>query len=475
MDKRRGRRSNELGKMRCQGAPSCCFPHLPERVRTPYPPPREGAAGWPRAKLRLRVDNPYDELPYRSVPVEWMAPERLALASLVHGGPRTPLDRYRMLELGCGDGTNLVALAYYRRHAEFVGVDGSSQHIEAARERVRALGLDNVRFVHADLRELATALDGRFEYIAAHGVLSWVPDDVRDAVLALPRECSAPGGIVYLNYNALPGWRIRGLVRELLLAQTAGITALRARTEAAQRTAARLAERIAAAEPAWSQLLAGELRIVARSEASYVAHEYLAPDNHAYWRSEFTALARTHGLEVVCDADFAHAGGRVDLVLDAWLADEGLVGRELGDTADLIRYRQLHSPVLAISPWTRCPPDVAELGALWVASSLVPDGGDPRWFHHPRGEKVTVDNAPIVGALERLLPHWPRGLRVRDVLPDVAAASTDLLELHRYGVIELRCVEPDDFLDEPVNRLHALELAERGEITTAHHRRVAAP
>lgn len=42
-------------------------------------------------------------------------------------------------------------------------------------------------------------------------------------------------------------------------------------------------------------------------------------------------------------------------------------------------------------------------------------------------------------------------------------------------MIELRCVEPDDFLDEPVNRLHALELAERGEITTAHHRRVAAP
>ena len=32
--------------------------------------------------------NPYDELPYKSFPIEWTAPERLALASLLHGGPR---------------------------------------------------------------------------------------------------------------------------------------------------------------------------------------------------------------------------------------------------------------------------------------------------------------------------------------------------------------------------------------------------
>ena len=57
------------------------------------------------------------ELPYRSFPIEWTSPERLALASLLHGGPRSPLDRYRMLELGCNDGTNLIPLADDRPEA----------------------------------------------------------------------------------------------------------------------------------------------------------------------------------------------------------------------------------------------------------------------------------------------------------------------------------------------------------------------
>ena len=42
--------------------------------------------------------NPYDELPYFAYPIEWTAPERLALASLLHGGPRLSLDSYRVLE-----------------------------------------------------------------------------------------------------------------------------------------------------------------------------------------------------------------------------------------------------------------------------------------------------------------------------------------------------------------------------------------
>ena len=56
--------------------------------------------------------NPYDDLPYRSRPIEWTAPERLMLTSLLHGGPRQRLDGYRVLELGCADGANLLPLAY---------------------------------------------------------------------------------------------------------------------------------------------------------------------------------------------------------------------------------------------------------------------------------------------------------------------------------------------------------------------------
>src|SRR5436190_23915151 len=96
------------------------------------------------------LPNPYDELPYKSLPIEWTAPERLALTSLLHGGPRQSLDAYRVLELGCADGANLLPMAYYRKGAQFVGVDGAASQINLANSRRMALQLSNIEFIHAD-------------------------------------------------------------------------------------------------------------------------------------------------------------------------------------------------------------------------------------------------------------------------------------------------------------------------------------
>ena len=90
--------------------------------------------------------NPYDELPYKSLPIEWTAPERLAVASLLHGGPRAPVETYRVLDLGCGNGANVIRLAYYRRQAAFVGVDGAASQIELANVWKSALDLSNIEF-----------------------------------------------------------------------------------------------------------------------------------------------------------------------------------------------------------------------------------------------------------------------------------------------------------------------------------------
>ena len=181
--------------------------------------------------MSLPDSTPYDELPYRSYPVEWTAPERLAVASLLHGGPRQRLEGYRVLELGCGDGTNLIPMAYYRQHATFVGVDGARTQIAIANEKRTALGLTNVSFVGSDFQYAAAKLSGQFDFIVAHGVFSWISRDARDALLALCAERLSPGGLLYLNYNAKPGWNVRGLIRDFLMAQTAKITDLRVRSE----------------------------------------------------------------------------------------------------------------------------------------------------------------------------------------------------------------------------------------------------
>ena len=284
----------------------------------PRAPGRHAGEGTIPLSAQLDGTDPYDELPYRSLPIEWSAPERLALASLLHGGPRPSLDSYRVLELGCGNGANLLPLAYYRRHAEFVGVDGSperyrdrgspSRRARAGQSRVRPIELP------ACQREIA----GLFDFIIAHGIFSWVPEQTRDALFALCANRLRPGGLLYLNYNTKPGWNVRGMVRDLLLANTAGVTSLERRVELARDVAAKLAASLeAAGDHPYTRLLENEFRFVRDSDPSYVAHEFLAADNHPYWRREFVALARRYGFEHVADADFNYSSGRIPRIYRA--------------------------------------------------------------------------------------------------------------------------------------------------------------
>jgi SAM-dependent methyltransferase len=420
--------------------------------------------------------NPYDELPYRACPIEHTAPERLALASLLHGGPRLDLDAgYRVLELGCADGANLLPMAWFRRHAAFVGVDGAGTQIERAKAHAEALGLQNLAFVHASFEAADACLDGQFDLILVHGVLSWIPLAVRDTLLALCARRLRPGGLFYLNYNAKPGWNVRGMVRELVLAQTAAIAGLRARAEAARDVCRRLVEALGGEEHAYRRLMLDELVLVRDGDLSYVAHEYLAPDNHAYWRSELHALLAGHGLAYVADADFAEPWARMDDTFVGWLEGEGIVGRALEDTVDLLLYRQLCSPIFTQAPLVRRPADAAELARLFIASPLAPTGDTdvlPVVFDHPSGLEVTVTDAGVRDALVRLGPCWPGALRVGEAFPSVAAVADDLRLLQRNGLVSLRMWEPPGPGPE-VEALHRLEAAHGGYETSAYHVRQA--
>jgi SAM-dependent methyltransferase len=411
----------------------------------------------------------YDEVPYLSFPVEWTAPERLALASLLHGGPRPPVDEYRMLELGCNDGTNLIPLAYYRPQATFVGIDGAVTRIETANQKRSSLSLANISFLVADFTSAVDQVSESFDYIVAHGVFSWVSDENRDALLKLCAERLQPDGLLYLNYNSRPGWNVRGLVRDFLLAQTAGTTGLAARSEKARKIAATIAEELRGAEHPYLSLLGNEFRFVTDNDASHTAHEYLADHNNAYSRREFFELTGRYDLEHVADADYNYVSGRVPEELFQTLARLGLDSDTFDDAADLLRYRQLHSPILAKSGFVRRAPQLTELSRLFAASCLTEretDAAGTTFFDHPCGNEVVVKSESIAAALRLLSAHWPRGYRLDELFPDVTEVIDDLKLLHRNGMIALRVVEP---LDAPQpERLYELE-RRSGYATTAYH------
>lgn len=434
--------------------------------------------GKPRqVEFMISQSNPYDEVPYKSYPIEWVAPERLALASLLHGGPRVLLDDYRVLELGCGDGANLLPLANYRRQASFIGVDGARSQIDKAIYRKSELELSNIEFIHADFVTTTQQLSGQFDYIIAHGIFSWVAQDVRDALLQLFAQRLRRGGLLYLNYNTRPGWNVRGMVRNYLIASTTGADNLLKRAHLAQDVSAKMVLSLTNCEHPYSQLMANEFQFVCENHVSYIAHEFLAEDNHAYWRSEFLNLTQSHGLEYVADADFNYPSGRVPDDLAPRLTKEQLVGRTPDDTIDLLCYRQMHSPILTQGPLTISQPSTEEFANLFVASSLIHCSSSNNgylMFQHPSGYEVEAKEEPIQTALIRLQSLWPRGLRIGAVFSNVCQVMDDLKLLQRNGLIELRCIEPGDF-GVNSDRLNRME-AENGEyVTTAYHTLEAVP
>jgi SAM-dependent methyltransferase len=413
---------------------------------------------------------PYDEVPYRSYPIEWTSPERLALASLLHGGPRQRLDEYRVLELGCGDGTNLIPMAYYRRHAEFVGIDAAHGRIAIASEKRSALRLDNVSFIAADLRATAGALSGQFDFIIAHGLFSWVSRDTRDAVLELCAERLRPGGLLYVNYNARPGWNVRGLIREFLLAQTAKVSGLGARTERARAIAERMASELSESDHPYTRLLANEFRFVGENHASHTAHEYLAAHNEAYWRRAFLNLVGLYGFAYVADADYTYPSGRLPEGAASQFGRLQLDPDAAELTTDLIYYRQVHSPILTRPALTRRLPSISEVAALTLASPLVRSQADDQdaIFEHPGGYRVEAKTEAMVSALGALQSEWPSGKRLDALFADVAAALEDVGLLHRNRLVELRLTGSSVWSSDPT-ALHEVERRHGEHSTAANH------
>lgn len=415
--------------------------------------------------------NPYDEFPYSAYPIGWTAPERLALASLLHGGPRLNLDRYRVLELGCANGANLLPLAWYRRHADFTGLDASARQLALAEDARQKLGLSNLRLIHGDFSSAVDWLEGPYDIIMAHGVFSWVTDEQRDAMLELCAAKLAPNGLLYQNYNAMPGWKIRGMVRDYLMKKTAGVPGLKARAELCKTLSAEIVAPLQAEQHPFTRLMCNEFQLVANQETSYIAHEYLSPINRAYWRDEFFSLLGKYGFAHVADADFNCVSIRITTEVAEHFSGTGLSNADAGDLADVICYRQMQSPLLTRAPLERRACSKTEFADLFMASSLVPvevDAGENPSFKHSSGQEIETCKPSIQQALLKLQPLWPRGLRIRSLFVDIDDVREDIMWLLRYQLIELRCIEPGDF-EPPPQPLNALEQSLRKIATTPWH------
>jgi len=114
----------------------------------------------------------------------------------------------RILEIGCSSGHNLIPLALRWPQSDCTGIDFVENPILEARQRAEAAGAENVIFEVADLLNYRPR-GGKFDYIIAHGFFSWVPDEVKAALLVFCRENLTATGIATISFNLECGWAKR--------------------------------------------------------------------------------------------------------------------------------------------------------------------------------------------------------------------------------------------------------------------------
>jgi methyltransferase-like protein/cyclopropane fatty-acyl-phospholipid synthase-like methyltransferase len=243
----------------------------------------------------------YDEVPYASKPFPQSQPQRLGALARLFGLTPPDVSRARVLEIGCAAGGNLVPLAAQHPEAEFLGLDLSPLQIASGQARIARMGLKNIRLVTQSIAEVTRGL-GQFDYIICHGVYSWVPVAVRDAILRVCGENLNENGVAYLSYNVYPGWKLRGVLRDAM--QFHGATAI---TSAEQvrlgRDFLNQLGTISNAGTPYGQMLRHEAKQMAAVEDNYIAHEYLEANNEPCYVSDLFKRLDVFNLAFLTEAD----------------------------------------------------------------------------------------------------------------------------------------------------------------------------
>lgn len=241
----------------------------------------------------------YDEMPYTSYPFADTHPSRLAAIAQIFGLNPPALENARILELGCASGGNLTPLALYYPNMQLVGVDYSSVQVNEGIETIKKLGLKNVELKHMSIADITPEL-GLFDYIICHGVYSWIPKEVQDAILRVCNENLVKNGVAYVSYNVYPGWKTHEIARDAMLFHTRNISNPTEQV-AHGRGMIQYMHEMSAEGSMFRQIMNHESALIQNAAPYYISHEFFETHNAPCYFNEFNSHAEAHGLTYLGD------------------------------------------------------------------------------------------------------------------------------------------------------------------------------
>lgn len=396
----------------------------------------------------------YDHTPYPEQAYEFTHPGHLGAIARLFGVTTAPAATARILEIGCARGTNLLWMAGHLPAAELLGIDFSAVQINAARSAAIAQGLSNVRFEQADLLDFDPG-PLPFDYIIAHGFLSWVPDAVKQRLLEFCHDHLAEQGVAFISYNCYPGWHLQEGLRMLAQMEPHSPAEPCAGFE-------RMLRVLEQAKPAYAPaphgaLLDSTVRRLRTKPRGIVIHDDLELVNDPCYFLQFAEWAGECGLRYLGDADF------VTDWPDAWpeslrkvLGEHGYDRLRAQQYLDFVANRSFRQSLLcrAGRP-AHDRPDPLAVAGLWVRSKLrcdKPPRHAPKarlkfYPDAPKGQRpagVTVDDPLLQSVL------WELSQPIKQFRPlaelferGVAAAGATAVDrqaaLQRLGLFILSC------------------------------------
>ena len=414
----------------------------------------------------------YREAPYPSYIHTDTLPSRVAAIARLSGMRPPVVSTARVLEIGCGDGMNLMAMAQTLPEARFTGFDILDDRIALGRERARRAGLDNVELHVADIMDEQHAV-GEFDYIIAHGVYAWVPPPVADALMALIGRRLAPGGLALVSYNALPGSYLKIALRDAMLGVIGDAPEGAERLRRAHALLEKIAERKVGNDPAQRAMQAQVERILA-TPGHVLLHDELGAHFRPQYLQDVVVHGQRHGLKFLGDA----GGGRVydgiwpEDVPEPDDRDRGVVARAIAD--DLVGMRLFRSTLFTreTTPLPR-ELDLAAVDELWIG---VPKADEDGRFRNSAVE-IEISEPALLEPLRQLAATAPARMRRAEAgMPEEARLS--IVNMFNMGVITLDSEPyrgPTDFGEVPVVTPLARVMLDEGAtwVPTLHPRMLA--
>jgi SAM-dependent methyltransferase len=386
----------------------------------------------------------YDQVAYPGAPYPQTHPLRTSAIAALLGADHAEPATARVLEIGCGDAANLIPMALTAPRASFVGLDLAEAPIARGRTMAEALRLTNLDLHVRDILQPDGDL-GPFDYVIAHGVYGWVPDAVREALLALIAGSLRPSGLAFLSYNALPGGRTRQALRDMLLYHLGGAPRDASAMASVQALLQTLVQAANGKDPL-AAALRGEAQGMLGRDPAAVFHDELCEHWRAFHLHEVAASAAAHGLEVVGDAE----GVALRQELFPTALGEQLAALAGGEPVRFQQYQDFMSARLFRQTLLRREGgaplqrgfDPARARALWAAAPVreeprtASDGPGEIRFVLSSQHAVKVAEPELQHALRRLGAAWPQAVPIAE-LPGEDTPEA-LTQLFTAGHVELQ-------------------------------------